>query len=225
MAFPTVSTTASTSDNDSSSPWTENLPASIAAGDLLIMVAHEANNNTALTWPAGWIVITSQDSPTGAHHMEVAYKIADGTEGATISISGGGGTARMASAAYRITAWHGTTPPEVGTAATGTSTNPDPPTVTASWGSADNLFVAAMGQNNIGNAVTAAPTNYSNLATGRNTGGTAGQSGKAALGSRQLAASNDNPGTFTCADNNQWETQTIVVRPVVVAGRSHGYIF
>jgi hypothetical protein len=226
MAFPAIATSASTSDNDSSSPWTENLPASIALGDLLVMAAWQAASTTALTWPAGWVQISATNAASGTGRFEVRYRLADGTEGATISISGGGGTTRLSSVCFRITGWHGTTVPEGGTPATGTSTTPDPPTVTASWGSADNLFLAIFGQFSHTTLTPTAPTSYGGRVVGANSGGTDPNSGKVCFSSQQLASSNDNPATWTGADNEAWVAQTIVIRPVLSAtGRSFGYIF
>lgn len=150
MAFPVIATTGTTSQASSSS-WTANLPASIAAGDLLLMIG-QANGATTLTVPTGWTSLFNPGDGTF-----VFYKYASGSEGATVTISGS--ASRSAGiVCYRITGTDGVTAPAIGTLAVSTTTF-DPPSLTPSWGSLKTLWLAiACARTNFTASVT--PTSY-----------------------------------------------------------------
>lgn len=200
MAFPSIATT-NQNNTSATTNHVVNLPASIAAGDLLLIFGHVG---LAPTYPAGWTEISSV--VVGSRTFSIAYRIADGSEGASVTVT----TASNAACRWiteRITSWHGTTPPEVGTAATGTSTTPDPPAVTPSWGSADNLFIASSAKAG-GVGPTGFPTNYGTSQLDQ-----FDSNADIAVAARQLTASTDNPGTFTYAASSAWGAQTVVIRP------------
>lgn len=174
---------------------TVNLPASIASGDLLIAIfAADATPGT-ITWPAGWTQLFTS-------RISVAYKIATGSEGSTMTVT----TVNSVPTGWRtmrITNWHGTTPPESANT-TGSSTNANPPSLTPSWGTDETLWIAAMG----GPACTISgfPSGFTGNQYSKNT---TASIGVATLGER--AASKD-PGTFTNTTFG-WGAATIAVRP------------
>jgi hypothetical protein len=115
---------------------------------------------------------------------------------------------------FRITDWHGTTPPEISTAATGTSTAPNPASLNpAGWDVASTLWIAVAGQDRGDQSgTTAYPASYadgtstlSSLTTG---------SCRIYSASRVLAAAWENPGAFTIPVWEEWVALTIAVRPV-----------
>jgi len=92
---------------------------------------------------------------------------------------------------------------------TGSSTNPDPPSVTPAGGSKDYLFIAIAG--NDGNvAITAGPGSYTDFRNDRwaNANGT----GVAAAERQLTTGSAENPGVFTMA-TEQWCTDTLIIYP------------
>lgn len=219
--FPVVAATATATDIVNDTNHNINLPTGISAGDLLIAVhvgsATDATPNSALT---GWTLLRERLIASNAGHMVAFYKIASGSEGSTAIITTDLAE-DSASCVYRITGWHGTTPPEASTGATSaSSTTPDPDTVTPSWGAEDNLFIA-VGDGDGNRTVTVYPTNYgSNNLTASS--GTAG-GGACGLATRNLNATSDDPGTFTVTTAGTVAAFTIVVRPgVSVTTINHG---
>ncbi len=130
------------------------MPSNIITGDLLIMVLKIGSTGTATT-PTGWTLLSSRSSTGNSY---IYYKISDGTESATVNVTVS--TAHASAITYRISNYEGT--PEASFAATNVN---DPPSLTTSWSSTKNLFIAACTTRQSNNAFTAAPTNYSNLKT------------------------------------------------------------
>jgi hypothetical protein len=85
--FPAVQTTNTSGESANVTSHTVNLPANISAGDLLI-VFFSCDGDSTVTWPTadGWASIFHQ---TNSVTLDIGYKIADGTEGATITVTTG----------------------------------------------------------------------------------------------------------------------------------------
>ena len=206
MAFPIVETTNNGTTADGTS-HTVNLPTGIVSGNLLLAMFSLSTPATA-TWPAGWTELYDTAS-AGTLMGSGAYRVADGGEGASITVTtsiGGEGSYNT----YRISGQHASSAPEVGTSATGSSTTPDPPAVTPTWGSADTLWFAVMHHDFC--TVTTAPTNYTNLLAQD------GATPVTASARRALAAADENPGGFTVSAADAWVAQTCAVRPAEAGG-------
>lgn len=212
MAFPQVaSSTNSIDDAANSTTQTVNLPAVVNNGDLLIAGCSTDGNETH-TWPGSGVWNKIFDLSDGTVSLSIAWRAADGTEdGGTVDI--GTGSQRSAGFSYAISgaADPAIDPPEVSTGATGSSVNPAPDAVTASWGSDDNLFIVVHGSDR---AVTTTgfPTNYvSNQEN--NAGGGANSAGICAASDELASASDASPGTFTISSTEGWSSCSVVVRP------------
>lgn len=213
MAFPTVAGKGAqynTAGTNAISHAVE-YPAGISSGDLLVLFVH-VDGSGSIIWPAGFTELYQTAASGNSHRSGAAYRIANGMESgdATVVTASEQATARI----WRITDWHGTTPPEVGTAATGSSANPDPPSLTPSWGAADTLWIATCGVNG-GPGSTSYPSGYNDNQETAQTGGSGAAGG--AQASRNLNATSEDPGTFTTA-NNGWTANVIAVRPAATAG-------
>jgi hypothetical protein len=214
MAFPVVATTNSGNDTSGTS-HTVNLPGSIASGDLLI-VLFANDGNATITWPSGWDQAANAlfDTANGtAVRLAGRQRIADGTEGATITVTTSA-SEWSAHSTLRITGWHGTTVAEAATA-TGSSTTADPPNLDpAGWASEDTLWIACSGRDTGGaddDDNTAHPTNYTaihNVLAGTNAGGVNLTSSR-----RDNAVSAENPGTYTGPTTEEWVAATVAIRP------------
>ena len=141
MAFPQMAESVSGVVTSNSNNWTLTYPGSITSDSLLLLGAGIDGGPTA-TLPAGWQKITETGTTA---RLLVAYKFADGTETGDFSLSltaSEQGVWRI----WRIEGAHDTTPPAVGTAATGTSANPNPPLNNpAAWDVEDVLWWAFVG--------------------------------------------------------------------------------
>lgn len=196
MASPTVNG-RNHSNNGAGTTHTVSLPASIAAGEeLRIFLNFNADPGTVSA--SGWSFTAVDQNATNAA-LVCGYRTADGSEGASVSVTTTNARP-SAHSSYRISGAASGTPTR-GTAATGTSAAADPPS--ASFTSGDVLVIAACGVKS-GTLVSAAPAGYSNLQA--DAGGTAG------LGTAEktLTGSSEDPGTFT-NPNVAWVAQTYVV--------------
>ena len=177
-------------------------PANIITGDLLIMVLKVGSTGTATT-PTGWTLLSSRSSTGNSY---IYYKISDGTENnhTNVTIS----TAHASAITYRISNYEGT--PEASFAATNVN---DPPSLTTSWSSTKNLFIAACTTRQSNNAFTAAPTGYSNLLTiGDPSTGTTTHV-RLATAVKEANAATDDPAAFTATGTlDNPHSATIVIK-------------
>jgi hypothetical protein len=191
-----------------------NLPANIAAGNLLIATLLTGPSGAGVTWPAGWTEI-SDDFLTDIL-LSHAYRIADGvSDGTTVTVTLPAGGPRHSGFVYRITDWHGVTPPEVGSVANGNSLTPDSPSLTPSWGAADTLWISSFIHTTAGVPTFTEPSSYdksklTDVTTNRYTGGVVG---------RERNAASENPGNWTLEGVAAaiWLANTVAVRPAVTA--------
>lgn len=211
MAFPTVATTNTSSETSQTTSHDVSLPASITAGDLL-MIFFNTQENPTITTPTGWTLLKTLDASGGTARLATFYKTATGSEGATVVITTSTSW-RSTHATMRISGWSGT--PGVSSGATGDSGQADPDNLTPSGGAKDYLWIAFAGSNNAsGGEFTSAPTNYSNFLAQATSGTAVG------VASRQLNASSENPGTFG-GTLGRWGAATIAISPEAAAGPSN----
>lgn len=230
-AFPTVAGTAKTYIA-SSTTWACNLPASVAKGDLvLLFIVADSNVQFFSAFPGSWVELWDNDFTGGASGG--AYLIASGGETTVTPVLDIGTADDAVCITYRITGWHGTTPPEAGIPTDGANpSSPDPPALTPSWGAADTLWIAVAGSgvcdsNNNDSLFTAAPTNYGSLVVQNGDAATVPNNCTSvaqpsiATATRELNAASDNPGTFTVSDTASTNSANLIaVRPTVVAGKT-----
>lgn len=181
------------------------LPQNIVAGDLVIVLML-LGISTTYTMPAGW---TTLENTIGTNTgMGIIYRECTGSEGANITVTSPG-SQQIHSIALKIRGHASGVAPEKGTLVQATNTAPNSPAVTPSWGSMQNLFIVLCNRGNL-QLPSAWPANYNkaNVATFN-----IGASRTLLIGARSLAASTDDPGTFTFAGSAVSQTQTIVVKP------------
>lgn len=202
-----------TSQGDTgSSPLTSTtvtLPSSVAAGELLVIIGVCSTGGVTPSTPAGWSAL-SFGTVSGSGGAVIFYKQAAGGE---TSVAVSHSSARFAWTAYRISGWDTSKAPEVGTAATGSGTTADPPSVTPSWGATrKNLYLVASAVNNGSSGSTSAyPSGYTNGISQRTQ---KNDSSDCRISVAQKAmttmAASEDPGTFT-ATTGAWVAQTIAV--------------
>jgi hypothetical protein len=208
MAFPQVAATNSGASTVNQTDHAVNLPSGIVSGDLLI-VLFGADSNEEVGWPGGWTELIDLNANTEST-LSIGYRIADGTEGSTITVTTGTSEASVHQS-YRITGHAGAgTPPQVSAGAGGLSSNANPDGLTPTGGAKDYLWIAFAAIDGSGNQPTVAPTNFTNLFAQESPGG----SGHVCMGAARLelnAASQD-PGTFT-SPSDDWNACTLAVHP------------
>jgi hypothetical protein len=193
-----------------------NLPPNIVAGDLLLMF-FVINGGPTVTPASGWTELaTSNNGDT----FKIYARIADGSEGATATFTNTGNQ-RATAVTYRITGARTVSPPTsseiaVSSAVQASTATPDPPSLTPSWGSAENLWIAVTFSTDGGFTFNSYPTDYT---LGQQNVQTDGGSGNAvSVAARLLTATSEDPGTFGTTTSRNRTTHTVAVRPAVAAG-------
>lgn len=181
------------------------LPTDIVAGDLLV-VFNAPDNNFTTTFPAGWTKFT--DISGGSNALTTGWRICDGTEGASITITLSSATqGRYIVAKIKGAATTGT-PIENGVGVATTSSSGNPPSLTASWGALNNLWIAASALDTSA-TMTTWPTGYTqNRLDGQGFG-----SASVAICSKKAAVATDDPAAFTFSASASIKSNTYVIRP------------
>ncbi len=215
ISFPQVADITETAVSSATSNPSFNLPATVDPGDLLLLfvgIADVSISSTPTGWTELWLLNGDGSNGAGA----VYAKDAVGTEdGGSVTVPAASSTA--AGQVYRITAgtWGSNLAADVdiqGNTSGTSSANPNPPSVTADWGSADNLFIALFAARDDDATVSSYPTNYSNgdyiiSGGGGNNGATVGSA------RREYTSASDDPGTFTLSESENWRSATVVISP------------
>lgn len=212
MTFPTPGTPVETQLSVNGTSHVCSLPATVNAGDLLVLHIGLDGTTVTVTGPAGWTLKWTTQG------MGCWVKKADGTEG--------GGTATVTSSAseagaaqcIRVTGWFGDlSGVEAGTTATGSSANPDCPSLTPSWGAADTLWMALVGARDDDATVSSYPASYSGGTDTVSGIGVANEGAEVGYAYRQNNTATENPGTFTLSESESWIANTLAIRPAAIS--------
>ena len=195
------------------------LPAGGSASDEYIVIIAKGSGANTINALTDWTELLDENLASGL--AVIRYTGAGVPSNPTFTQSA---TSRSVWAAYRITGANKAIAPQIGTTATGTSTTPNPPSVTVTGGPKDILAIAcfsmtgAVEVDDTDILVTTFPTSYT-LGQIEKTGGLSGTNLSGGLGSaarQAAAASSENPATFTQNASRGWRAQTIVVHPAPV---------
>jgi hypothetical protein len=203
--FPVIlSVTATAPIETNSSTHSLTLPGTINAGDLLVMYVYLSSGAAiSLTTPAGWSKPSGGESGT-TRFLGTLYKVATGSEGATLSITAT--ASRCIAYCVRIQAGTYTGTPEAANTGNTSSASVACAPVSPSWGAAASAVLAGATAQVTG-SVTAYPLG-SNQATSEIVSANAFD---ATICSGQSSASTISPGTFTFSGSGTVIRQTTVV--------------
>lgn len=219
MAFPQVLSVTESQFSTGAGDHDVAMPATVAENDLLIILFScrgAGGVSTPTDWTAKWV--TESSGRSACFVLKPTLVQAAALSGGVVNVDIGGAPPAVAQV-IRISAasWsQDLADVQVGTTnAQGNTSSPDPPPVTASFGSADNLFIVVLCANDDDETVSTYPTNYSN---GVDTISGAGSNGATvAHARRELASDTDNPGIFSLSGSQNSHTNTIVIRPAAAA--------
>ena len=210
--FPELESTTSSATNAPSTSHSVLLDGLDSAGELLLAWLM-FNADTTITGMTGWTALSSNTASPG--RSAVYGKIATGSEGSSISATTSSSNAG-AFIVQRISNNKGGlvagTDYTVAVASAATTANPNPPSVTAGWGSDDNLFIAACCVRGDNDTVTGYPTNYGS-GTGKVTTNGGGGGATVGVAVRQFTSATDDPDTFTLSASEYGRAYTIVIAP------------
>lgn len=205
--FPQVEEITETT-NSTTTSHTVLFPASYDNGNLFLLFF--STNGTTVSVPAGWTQLINLQSDgivtSAMQRLFIAGRVMDGSEGIGVNITTGT-SRRSASQIYRITRHASGV---LAAANTGTDGNGDPPNLTATWGSAKNLWISALALED-GASPTGVPSGFTDLDslnTGTGDGHNAIHTAR-----RELEAVSLNPSAWTKASSPNWVAATVVVRP------------
>lgn len=150
-----VEATATGNSNGAVTDHVIPLPAGSQSGDLIVIWHVAAASGPTWTWPSGW---SNQISNTNTIRMQMRYKVLDGSEGSSITITASSAV-RGAWIVYRIS---GATTGTTGTVASGTSAVPDPGS-TNPIGVKYYLFLTCCAYADGTTTSSDGPTDFSNL--------------------------------------------------------------
>lgn len=188
-----------------------NMPATVNAGDLLIVIFAADGTGTSGD-PAGWTSLGTQDAGGSSALGRWAYRVADGSEAGGTAIFTTGTSERSSGLCVRIQAGTYTGTPEMATLATGNNLSPDPPNLAPSSGSADYLWLASYVQESLPSSAPTYPLAGGNAVS--ETGGSNTNIATCACCYTTQSGSSLNPGTFGIpgATGRPWIASTISVK-------------
>jgi hypothetical protein len=217
MASPSLVSSTVTSITTSATAHTYNLPATVAAGDLMVawLVAGDSTLTAGTTLTDDWTNILDR-LVIAFHRWQCWVRRADGTEGGSTIAATAGSAVKGGGVVQRISGAWGSggegTAYEIGTpTSTGFGTGPNPNSVTAPWGSADQLYIAAATGGGDGATFTA-PSGYGSLAQ---VAAGAGHIVAAAVLAETSAS--DDPAAFSLDLSENHQAVTLVIRPLDVS--------
>lgn len=213
---PVIEGTAETAVSTAGTSHAITLPASIASTDLVLILMDIGSTSATLNALTDWTEDLDESAANGLKILRYTGAGVPGNPTFTSSAS-----TRSASIAYRISGADKAIAPQIGTTATGTSVNPNPPSVTPTGGtSKPYLFLAFFGsageEADDDTWVTAAPSGYTGLL--QKTCGTAGTNLGGLIGAASrtnTSGSAEDPATFTMAVSAAWRAQTVIIHPIM----------
>jgi hypothetical protein len=212
MTFPSlVGTVAQTLGTTATTTPVVNLPSGMQAGELISVLIRVAVAG-AIGFPAGWVRTINDASDASDDQTALAFHFCDGTEGSTITLSSASG--KFSALAWRVADTKGI--PEFATLVTGTSTTPDPGTITPTGGARDYLFVWVGGwEGEQTSPPAAAPSGYSGLAgADSGTAGAITTNTRVAIAWKQANASSEDPGSITISASDDWTATVLCYHPI-----------
>lgn len=215
MTFPVVAAQTSAITATSQSSHSVTLPASIQAGELLVLVLSFGDSAISInTGLAGWTAVLTDQSNTPTFRSYRKFAVA-GDAGSTLTIVTSTST-QMQANVYRITGAHASTPPEAsGLRHAGPPY--DAPAHTASWGAADTLWLTgATIRRHITTNVAGLPLNFLQLTPYQESGQTV-PSVASIVAMVESPTSSVNPeGDYGPVDASDWFIVSSIAAPAEV---------
>jgi hypothetical protein len=211
MPFPSVRSQISNVVTSNSNAWTITYPATISSGDLLLLNVGSDGNPTITAVAAGFSVLFSAPGTGNACRGATLVKVATGSETGTFTLN----LTASEQGVWRVQSfqgWHGIISGgvEASTGTTGDSTAPNPDSLTPSWGSDQNRWIACYAADDGRTDATSYPTDYDLNQVNDSSGGASG-AGFGAAG-RDFEGTTQDPGVFAVDLSQEWIAWTIAIR-------------
>ncbi|NLB27169.1 MAG: VWA domain-containing protein, partial [Bacteroidales bacterium] len=208
--FPEVRSTNSSSVTGIGSASHEILlPSGIESGDLILVFWADGSSSSDKPALSGGFELLEGDE-AGNNNFAVGYKIADGTEGGSIFTNTL--SKRSAHITYCIKKGTFSGLPFIAKES-GSSNSPNPPNLSPSLVQQNYLWIASAHANKSSD-INSYPANYTNTLMRRtnNSTSTSDTHAQVATAQRDLAATDEDPGSFTFSQNVDWAAFTIGIQ-------------
>jgi hypothetical protein len=219
MSFPLIVSSAVTSGSTATTSASVNLPTGILNGDLLMAIIRNAAGGT-IAWPnegTDWIQTFEGTGDASDDTTGIAFRQADGSEGASITVTFGtsgkfAAVVLLIRNAERLSVSTPSASPAIGT-----SVNPDSPLHTPAGGAKDFLWLSVAGYE----GEQTSPPTYPSGATHHQVTANSGTADavttncQVAVAAAQSNAASLNPGAYTISASDDWTALTISVFPRV----------
>ena len=225
MAFPTIiGTPAESATTSVGTSHVVNLPSG-AAGNLFLLFMGKGTTSATINALTGWTELVDENQASGAF---CAWRLCDGTEGATTTFTSSAST-KSATIVYEING-QSAFAPEISAVASASTDAPNPNTCTPTGGAKDYLWItwfvqgAAAEEADDDTWTNNAATNYGSLL--QKTAGTVGVNISAAVATchrTNNAASED--AAWPAASTDQtitWRSFTVAVHPIQLVSADTG---
>ncbi len=209
--MPSVVNKTVTPETSNVSTHNFSMPAGLVVDRILIGVFTTDATETISNMQSGWTQLY-ETAPASGGTGHAWYRKVDGTE--TDGTYDTGTNEQSINVVYQVRDWHGTTAPESVDIDETTST-PDPPSITPSWGTAPNLWMVVRHHDGAGNA-----TDYPDDYVDNNDTQTSGSGGSCSfgVGTREVNATSQDPNTFTFSASDSGVTAIIAIRDGTAGG-------
>lgn len=183
-----------------------------AADDVLVMLYNgAANQSYTLSLPSGWASL--YDVTQGDLRARAAWRPAPSASSGSTNVTLNNGS-RFSAQTYRIQGvWDGgllETAIAVGGAAGGTSTGPNPGSLSVPWGTSQPSLILAVSHSAAGGSVSY-PSGYTDGTTAY-TGVFNSFHARTSSAITTVTAASEDPGAFTLGDSVAWRAATIAIR-------------
>lgn len=216
MAFPAVAATNTTAGSTASASAVVNLPTGIVSGNLLLVLHRSAvGTDSHAVSGGGWTNLFNNAADASDDRISLWYRQADGTEGATITITQT--SSKFASLAWRVTGHEdpATQAPEFATLVVGTSATPNPGSLSPTGGAKDYLWLWMGGwEGEQASPPVGSPVNYSSpIGANSGTAGVVATNCRVASAERILNSVSEDPGAWTISVSDDWTATVVAVHP------------
>jgi len=220
MAFPTILGQRESSQTTATSSHAVSRSAGVPGRFVVVLFGYVITGQT-ITWPAGYAPITGFKNEQTNRCMDAAWHIDSGAESTTITVGTSSNT-KSCHLSYSIAGAENATAPAIGTAATATDANPDPPSITPGGGPQDFLFLALFVQGGEEddddtwcNNAPSSPAYGALVQKTTGTGGLPTTNAQIASASRQANVTTEDPNTFNTDQSLAWTSQMIAIYPAM----------
>lgn len=223
MAAPTIVSITQTSEGTDQSTITVDLPTTVDAGDLLLLAVmfEREQVSAAITPPTGWTELLDVEANASQGHLYICAISAVGNEdGGNVNIVGDL-AGKAAAQVYRITGWGGTVADDIDITSIntlGVTSTPNPPSVTAGWGAADNLVVVFTGLRDDNPSLSADIYGNGLLTSG---GGEGNDNATLISDYTTTTSATEDPGAWSLSESETCIAATLIIEPAAAASGAY----